>query len=97
MNLGTILKMLGIKLPPDKLAQIEAMLPQVPAKINEVLKANQAAIVRYDEKLDGIERRQLIILDRLALIQKELADGRRTIRNVQHTGHVNGPGHELGS
>lgn len=77
MNLGTILKMLGIKLPPDKLAQIEAMLPQIPGKVNEIITANAAAIKRYDEKLEGIERRQHLIMDSLNTIREELSNARR--------------------
>lgn len=55
MNFVAILKMLGIKLAPETAAQIQAMIPQIPGKVNELIKANAAAIKNFDERLSRIE------------------------------------------
>jgi hypothetical protein len=82
MNLGAILKMLGVKISPETLAQIEALIPQVPAKANELISANMAAIKNFDERLRTLE--ELAEQHRLALntLIQENRYGRRIERDV---------------
>jgi DNA repair exonuclease SbcCD nuclease subunit len=51
MNLGMILKMLGVKVAPEQLAQLEAIIPQIPAKISEVIAYLNGAIKNFDDRL----------------------------------------------
>jgi len=55
MALGSIFKMLGVKVPPATVAQIEALIPQIPTKANELIAANMAAIKNFDDRLQVLE------------------------------------------
>jgi hypothetical protein len=65
MNLGAILKMLGIKVPPEVVGQIEAILPKLPAIIQQSIATINGALRTYDERLTNIEQTQLRILEEL--------------------------------
>lgn len=65
MNLGAILKMLGIKVPPETVGQIEAILPRVPAIVQQTIASVNGALKVYDERLARIETLQLKILEKL--------------------------------
>ena len=84
-NLGVIMKAVGVKIAPDKLAQIEAMIPQIPAKVNELINFNAAAVRRYDEKLEEIHQKQILLAGQLNQIKEMIADGQRS-RDLQRTG-----------
>lgn len=89
--IAQILKALGIKLSPEAAAKLQAMLPQIPEKVNELIKYNVDAVKRLDEKLEGIERRQHLIMDSLNQIKEQLHDGQRS-RQLQSTSHRDHPG-----
>jgi len=55
MNLATILKMLGVKIPPDKMAAIEAFIPQIPVKGQQVIDGVNFALKNFDERLRALE------------------------------------------
>lgn len=55
MNITSILKILGVKIPPDKLAQIEALLPQIPEKANQIVSSVNHALRTSDQRLTAIE------------------------------------------
>lgn len=55
MNLGALLKMLGIKVPPEVVKQIEAMIPQLPGKVQETIVLINAAVQNFDGRLRQIE------------------------------------------
>ena len=55
MNLATILKMLGVKVSPETVAQLQVLIPQIPTKVNELINANMAAIKSFDSRLQKIE------------------------------------------
>lgn len=65
MNLGAILKMLGIKIPPETLKQIEEMIPQVPRIVQQTIATVNFSLKSYDERLKVIEETQLKILEKL--------------------------------
>ena len=91
MNLAIILKALGVKIAPESAAQIQALIPQIPGKVNELIKYNVDAVKRLDERLEGIERRQHLIMDALNQIKEQLSDGKRD-RNLQRTSITAGAG-----
>jgi hypothetical protein len=55
MNLATILKMLGVKIPPDKMAALEAFIPQIPMKGQQVIDGVNFALKNFDERLKALE------------------------------------------
>jgi hypothetical protein len=65
MNLGAILKMLGIKIPPETVKQIEDLIPKIPGIVQQGIITINAALRRYDDRLARIERTQLQILEAL--------------------------------
>ena len=87
MNLTTILKMLGVKVSPEIVAQLQALIPQIPAKANELISANMAALKSFDERLTKIEELQLQILGQQDFLCRamrqngEKNNGRRTDSN----------------
>ena len=58
MKLDLILKMLGVKVAPETVAQIEAVLPQLPSKIQGVIALVNAAVQNFDERIKDIEFNQ---------------------------------------
>lgn len=63
MNLGTVVKMLGIKVPPETVAQIEAIIPQLPARANQVIQVVNSSLQNFDERLRALEAGQREILE----------------------------------
>ena len=59
MNLGLLLKMLGVKVTPEQIAAIEAIIPQIPGKIQQTINVINAALQNFDERLQILEDRQL--------------------------------------
>jgi len=59
MNLGLLLKMLGVKVTPEQIAAIEAIIPQIPGKIQQTINVVNAALQNFDERLRVLEDRQL--------------------------------------
>ena len=58
MDLGTILKVLGVKIPPETIKQIEAMAPQIPGRVVQaiaVINSFDARLARMEEALERIE------------------------------------------
>jgi hypothetical protein len=57
MNKGMqfLFKSLGIEITPETMAMLAALLPQLPAKINEVVQAVNAALTNFDMRLRAIE------------------------------------------
>jgi hypothetical protein len=60
-GLAMMLKALGIEIPEEQLVMIQAMLPQLPAKLNEASQAINAALLNFDARLKAIEMRLDII------------------------------------
>lgn len=76
MNLGGLFRMLGVSVPPETVAQIEVILPQLPAKIQGVIGLVNAAVQNFDQRLERIEANQVMILGQLQHIQEDLNNGR---------------------
>jgi hypothetical protein len=100
MNLGSVLKMLGVKIEPVVIAKIEAAIPQMPALVNAVV----ARVNTFDERIRFIEIKQAACEDLLLRILREVESGRfefdgdrpagigATQRAIESVGSVNGPG-----
>lgn len=73
MNLGLLLKMLGVKVTPEQIAAIEAIIPQIPGKIQQTINVINAALQNFDARLRALEQNQLIILKQL----EDIRDGGR--------------------
>jgi hypothetical protein len=61
MNLGTILNMLGVKVPPDTIKKIEEFIPQVPAKANQLIGAVNGTLQNFDARLVKLERLLVVV------------------------------------
>lgn len=61
MNLGMLLKMLGVKISPEDLAKVEAIIPQIPARAQQLI----AFANNLDARLKSVERKQVEILEAL--------------------------------
>ena len=59
MNKGMqmMLKALGLEITSEHIAMLQALIPQLPAKINEVAQAINAALANFDSRLRVIEAR----------------------------------------
>ena len=57
MNKGMMmmLKALGLEIAPEHLAMLQALIPQLPAKINEVVQGINAALANFDARLRALE------------------------------------------
>ncbi len=66
--LTNILKALGVKITPETLAQIEALLPQIPEKVNALIAWNRQALQTFHTALVtlvGEQQKQTAIMQRL--------------------------------
>jgi len=55
MNLGGILKMLGVKISPQTTAQIEAVIPQIPSIVQQGIATVNGAVQNFDQRLKALE------------------------------------------
>ena len=80
MNRGMqiLLKSLGLEVTPETLAMLSALLPQIPAKINEVITHVNATLQNFDQRLKTIE----VQVSTLATIAKD--DSKRWLDSLQH-------------
>jgi hypothetical protein len=70
MNLGLLLKMLGVKIAPEQIAQIEALLPQLPGKLQEIIGVVNSSLQNVDHRLRAIEA-QIMLLNTAITAQNE--------------------------
>jgi hypothetical protein len=61
MNKGMqfLFKSFGIEITPEKLAMLQALIPQLPAKFNEAAQAINGALANFDARLRALEAGQL--------------------------------------
>ena len=64
--------MLGVKVTPEQVAAIEAIIPQIPGKIQQTINVVNAALQNFDERLRNIEANQFLVLSLL----EDLRNGR---------------------
>jgi len=80
MNLGMLLKMLGVKISPEDLAKIEATIPQLPKIVQQMI----TVVNGFDERLRLIELSQLthdkILLRILEGVENARSDSSSDIR-----------------
>ncbi len=69
VSISPILKMLGIKVSEQDIANVEALIPQIPAKASEIVIFVNNAVTNFHERLVALEKGQQEIL-------KELRNGR---------------------
>jgi hypothetical protein len=56
MNIGTILKVLGVKITPEQVAQLETVLPQIPQRAVEVIRYVNQTAADVAVRLEALER-----------------------------------------
>lgn len=61
MNKGMqfLFKSLGIEISPETMAMLAALIPQLPAKINEAAQAINGALANFDARLRALEARAI--------------------------------------
>lgn len=79
MNLSTILKLLGIKITPEQIAQLEIVIPQIPARAVEIIKFINQTAASMDARLSAVETRQGMILQKLDFLQAGMRDMQDTL------------------
>ncbi len=62
MNLGLLLKMLGVKVTPEQVAMIEAIIPQVPGKIQQIVTVINGSLHNFDQRLRALEENQRALM-----------------------------------
>lgn len=60
-----MLKALGLDIPPEQIAMLQVLIPQLPAKINEASAAINGALQNFDSRLRVLEAGQAKILEEL--------------------------------
>lgn len=55
MNLASILKMLGIKVPPEHIKAAEELIPKLPALVKGSVDAINSTMGKFDERLKALE------------------------------------------
>jgi len=72
MQLTTILKMIGVEVTEETLEMLQALIPQLPAKVNEVVTAINLTLQNFDARLNALEQSQLQQNELLHLLVEEL-------------------------
>lgn len=72
MQLSSVLKMVGLDISEQDLQTLQAIIPQLPAKINEVVTAINLTLINFHERLEALERQQLETNKLLHLIVEHL-------------------------
>lgn len=75
VSINPILKMLGIKVSEQDIANIEQLIPQIPGKATEIVLFINNAVTNFHQRLQAIEVTQQEIL-------KELRHGRTEPNNL---------------
>jgi hypothetical protein len=65
MPLGSILKMLGLKVPEETAKQIEAIIPQIPARVTQAVEIINETIRKADERLSALEEQQKVLREEM--------------------------------
>lgn len=58
-----LLKSFGLEITDQQIAELNAVLPQLPAKVNEVVHVINASLQNFDQRLRVIELQQAAILE----------------------------------
>jgi hypothetical protein len=74
MNLTAILRVLGVKITPEQIAQLEAIIPQIPARSKAIIEAVNQMIERNDAKMDAIVQQQQAIRAKFDFMSQALLD-----------------------
>lgn len=95
-GVGMMLKALGVNVTEENIRMIEALIPQIPSKLNEFVRVFNAALQDNQQRLSRLEA----AFDEL---RKEIQNGRpgvdtNTGSTVDGSGraHANGGGRHLG-
>ncbi len=86
MNLGLLLKMLGVKVTPEQVAMIEAIIPQVPGKIQQVVTVINGSLQNFDHRLRALETQESLNAACLVRILEILEHGRNDNDNTLSAG-----------
>jgi hypothetical protein len=74
MNLTAILRVLGVKITPEQIAQLEVIIPQIPARSKAIIEAVNQMIERNDAKMDAIVQQQQAIRAKFDFMSQALLD-----------------------
>jgi hypothetical protein len=87
-GLATMLRALGVKFEERHIQVIEQIIPQVPAKVNEIINSYVIARQEVYNRVSELESRMDILREQNVLILKQLENINESIRNweLQRTG-----------
>jgi len=91
-----MLKALGLEITPEHIAMLQALIPQLPAKINEAAQAINAALANFDARLRAIEaqldalgREQFLSSQKMQTVYQEVLNA---FGNTARISDTSGPG-----
>ncbi len=76
MGIQMLLKALGVNITPEQAAMVEALIPQIPAKLNQVVVSVNSSMENFDQRLKTLERQSEHII---FLLQQDLRQERLQI------------------
>lgn len=85
MNLATILKFLGVKVTSEQIAQLEIVIPQIPARAVEIIKYVNLSVSNFESRLGVLEQGQNRIIhgqELLLLSLKKLEERGDNVRDA---------------
>jgi hypothetical protein len=80
-GLATMLRALGVKFEEHHIRMIEQIIPQVPAKVNEIINSYVIARQEVYNRVSELESRMEILREQNVLILKQLENINESIRN----------------
>lgn len=89
MNLGLIVKALGIKIPEEDLRKIEELLPKIPQIAGQLLSSQKAT---NDEIKERLKRIEFILQANSSPVKQAIAE-----RMLEHGNGTNGYGDTTGN
>jgi cystathionine beta-lyase family protein involved in aluminum resistance len=90
VSLSPILKMLGIKVTEQDVANVEALIPQIPAKATEIVVFVNNAVTNFHQRLEALEKTEAMNAQKIDKILEYIQNGRTdssSASDATGTGH----------
>jgi hypothetical protein len=100
-GIAMMLKALGVEITPEQIAMLQALIPQLPAKVNEAFSTINAALANFDARLRALETRQdevWVMLQAIRSIAAQTQDNLvEVFKNGNSSGVSDAPGRASGA
>jgi hypothetical protein len=85
-NLQSILKMAGIEVPPNVVAQLEVIIPQIPSRLNEFIQVVNFNLEQFHEKLRTLESQNQRLSEQIADLKENQNVNHRSVSTGRNSG-----------